>query len=134
MLKNILIGCVGTIVAACAGSSDAPTGSAASQAALAPNHYVVFFAPKASRLDAEGQAVVHEAVAAIEQRRPSKIEIVVPTAVPAGPDVVEARYATIQNIISASGMDADMYSRVALASGGINLPGADDRAEIRLIP
>jgi hypothetical protein len=134
MLKNTLIGCVLMISAGCAGSSDAPIGSAANSVAPLPQaHYVVFFDPSGSKLDAEGRAIVREAAAAIGERRPSEIEIVVPKA-PGSADVAEARYVAIENIISSTGEGSPMRSRVVLASNGINLPGASDRAEIRLIP
>lgn len=134
MLKRLAIGSVVMVMTGCAGAG-APTGPAAiSQAALPTGHYVVFFDPDASQLDAEGQAIVREAVAGIEDRRPSKIEIMVPAKAPGGDEMIQDRYATIQNIMLASGMDAAMDTRVVLASDGINLPGANDRAEIRLIP
>ncbi len=134
MFNKILIGCVMMIVAGCAGN-DAPAGSAAtSRAPSMPDHYIVFFEPTASQLDSEGQAIVREAVAGIEERMPSKVEIVVPAKGAGEFEMAQSRYAAIRNLMSTSGMDAAMDSRVALASGGTNLPGADDRAEIRLIP
>ena len=132
MSKKNVFALVLMIMEQCASTSGASTGFAASSKTPSPpDHYVVFFEPKVSQLDADGQAIVRKAAIAIEERRPTKIEIIVPAKLSGGRDVVEARYAAIIKIISDSDVDA---SRVILAADGIDLEGAGDRAEIRLIP
>ena len=116
----------------CASTTGASTADAADSKVLSlPNNYVVFFEPKLSELDPAAQAIVRKAAVAIGEQRPSRIEIVVPAKVPGGRDVIDARRAAILKIISDSDVDA---SRVILSTDGLNLPGAADRAEIRLIP
>jgi len=105
----------------------------APQAALPPDHYVVFFQPKTSELAMDAQAIVRQAAMAAQQRKASKIEIAVPPAVPGGPNVVEGRYTAIQNIISASGVAPGAYARAVLSQDAIALAGGNDRAEIRLV-
>jgi hypothetical protein len=130
MLRKLLFGCVLMIVTGCSTLRGTPPP----QAALPPDRYVVFFAPRTAQLAGEAQDIVRQAATAVRQRKPSKIEIAVPPKVPGGPDVVESRYTAIQNIISASGTDSSLYSRAVLSSDGISVPGGSDRAEIRLIP
>jgi hypothetical protein len=131
MFRKLLSGCVLIFAAGC--STFHGTPPAAPQAAL-PDHYVVFFAPRTAQLASEAQAIVRRAAEAVQERKPSKIEIAVPPKVPGGPDVVEGRYTAIQNIIASTGADPNLYSRVVLLPDGINLPGGSDRAEIWLIP
>ena len=133
MVRGIFIGMAMMVVAACATLRGPGPGPSAPQAAV-PDHYVVFFEPQTAQLAAEAQAIVRQAADAAQKRKPSKIEIAVPPRVAGGPDVVEGRYTAIQNIISATGADPALYSKVQLSSDGLNLPGASDRAEIRLIP
>jgi len=103
------------------------------QAALPPDHYVVFFSPRTAQLADDAQMIVRQAALAVRQRKPSKIEIAVPPAVPGGANVVEGRYTAIQNMISAAGGDPSVYARVVLSSDAQRLPGGNDRAEIRLL-
>ena len=126
MFKTVVIGCA-LMMAQLAGAS-------AQASAVVKERYLVFFAPRGTQLDPTGQEIVREAVAAMDERRPSKIEIVAPPKASGGADVVEARYTAIQNIISAFGVDAAICTRVKLTASATDLPGANDRAEIRLIP
>ena len=128
MLRRALITFAVLVTAACG-----TLGRSTQQAALPPDHYVVFFSPRTAQLADDAQMIVRQAALAVRQRKPSKIEIAVPPAVPGGPNVVEGRYTAIQNMISAAGGDAAVYARVVLSSDAQRLPGANDRAEIRLL-
>ncbi len=133
MLRKLALGCVLIAVAGC-GTIGGTRTVQTPQAEPLPARYVVFFTPRTADLAVEAQVIVREAAKAAEERKPSKIEIAVPPKVPGGPDVVEDRYTAIQNIIAATGADPKLYSRVVLSADGVNLPGGNDRAEIRLIP
>lgn len=136
MLRKVVIGLVLLIAAGCGTfrGGPAPMAPAAVQAPLPPDRYVVFFTPRTSDLAAEAQTIVRQAAAAAKIRKASRIDIAVPARVPGGPNIVESRYTAIQNIISATGADPGLYSRVELSSGALALPGGVDRCEIRLIP
>lgn len=134
MLRKIVAGLILILVAGCGTFRGAPEAATAPvQAQLAPDHYVVFFAPRTAQLASDAQEIVREAAAAARLRKATKIEIAVPLGVPGGANVVEERYTAIQNIISASGAASGLYSHVVLSSDAMNLPGGIDRAEIRLI-
>jgi hypothetical protein len=47
--------------------------------------------------------------------------------------LVEGRRTAVENILSAAGTDAKLYSTVPLAAAGTAPQGAIDRAEIRLV-
>jgi hypothetical protein len=129
MFRKAVICVVLLLVAGCT----AMMAPAPKQAAL-PDRYVVFFQPQTARLATEALAIVQRAADTAQKRKPSKIEIAVPPKIAGGPDVVEGRYTAIQNIFAASGANPALYSHVVLAPDGIDLPGGNDRAEIRLIP
>lgn len=130
MLRSFLAAAVLILLAGC-GTFRAAAPPA--QAALPPDHYVVFFAPRTAQLASDAQEIVREAAAAAKLRKASRIEIAVPPAVPGGSNVVEDRYTAIQNIISASGGAPGLYTRVVLTSDAMAVPGGGDRAEIRLL-
>ena len=129
MFRKAVISGVVILVAGC-NTLKAP----APQPAVLPDHFVVFFQPQTARLATEALAIVQQAAATAQKRRPSKIEIAVPPKIAGGPDVVEGRYTAIQNIFAATGADPALYSHVVLTANGMDLPGGNDRAEIRLIP
>lgn len=135
MLRRFLVSVALILLAGCGtfrGATDSAR-MAPAQAALPPDHYVVFFAPRTAQLAFDAQEIVREAAAAAKLRKASKIEIAVPPAVPGGANVVEDRYTAIQNIISASGADPGLYAHAVLSIDAMALPGGVDRAEIRLI-
>ena len=132
MFRKAVI-CVALILVAGCNTMKAPAPPPQPQVVL-PDRFVVFFQPQTARLAAEALAIVRQAADAAQKRKPSKIEIAVPPKIAGGPDVVEGRYTAIQNIFAAAGSDPALYSHVMLSSDGLNLPGGNDRAEIRLIP
>lgn len=129
MLRSFLAAAVLILLAGC-GTFRA---AAPPLAALPPDHYVVFFAPRTAQLASDAQEIVREAATAAKLRKASGIEIAVPPAVPGGSNVVEDRYTAIQNIISASGGAPGLYTRVVLTIDAMAVPGGGDRAEIRLL-
>jgi len=137
MPRLFMLSIVLVLACACSTFRGTPQTAAAPQpvaAAPAPDRYVVFFSPRTAELATEAQFVVRQAAAAAQKRRMSRIEIAVPPVAPSGSDLVEGRYTAIQNIIAASGVDPKLYTRAELSSDAMTLPGANDRAEIRLIP
>ena len=130
-MRKLLVCLALILTAGC--STMRATAPQPAQAILPPDRYVVFFQPKTSELAGEAQEIVRQAAMAAHQRKVSKIEIAVPPAVPGGADVVEGRYTAIQNIISASSADPEVYSRTVLSQSAVELPGGNDRAEIRLV-
>ena len=134
MLRRFLASAVVVLLAGCGTFRGASDGvPVASRAAMPPDHYVVFFAPRTAQLAFDAQEIVREAAAAAKLRKASKIEIAVPSTVPGGSNVVEDRYTAIQNIISAAGADPGLYRHVVLSGDAMALPGGIDRAEIRLV-
>jgi hypothetical protein len=137
MLRSFLAAAVLIVLAGCgtfrAATDSVLTTPMAAQAAMPPDHYVVFFAPRTAQLATDAQEIVREAAAAARLRKASRIEIAVPPAVPGAADVMEDRYTAIQNIISASGATPGLYMRVVLTSDAIAVVGGGDRAEIRLL-
>lgn len=132
MVRRFLAGAVVILLAGCGTLRPVTDTASLAPAPMPPDHYVVFFAPRTAQLAIDAQEIVREAAAAAKLRKASMIEIAVPPAVPGGASVVEERYTAIQNIISAAGTSG-LYKRVVLTSDAMTLPGAVDRAEIRLI-
>jgi hypothetical protein len=133
MPRLIMVSLIVILAAAC--STFRGTPQPATQAASAmPDRYVVFFSPRTAELGGDAQQVVRLAAIAVQKRKPSRIEIAVPPEAPRSSDLVEGRYTAIQNIIAATGVDSKLYARAVLSADAMNLPGGNDRAEIRLIP
>ena len=102
--------------------------------ASGPDRYVVFFSPRTAQLTPEAQQVVRQAAVAAQKRKASEVEIAVPPEAPSSSNLVEGRYTAIQNIFSATGIDAKHYARAVLSADATTVPGGNDRAEIRLVP
>jgi hypothetical protein len=101
--------------------------------APAPDFFVVFFVPGTTQLAPEAQQIVRQAAAIARSQKASKIQVGVPPDTPGGVQLVEGRLTAIENILSASGVDSKLYARTPLMSAGPDLPGAVNRAEIRLV-
>lgn len=96
--------------------------------------FVVFFAPGTIRLPPEAQDIVRQAADTAVGIRASRIEVAIPIDPPGGTSLREGRFTAIQNIFSASGVPPRLYANSPLATPAAMLLGANDRAEIRLIP
>ena len=98
------------------------------------NFFVVFFVPGTVRLAPEAEQIVRQAASIATMSKTSKIEVAVPADTPGGMALREARFTAIQNILSASRVSPMQFSRAPLPDASARLPGANDRAEIRLLP
>jgi hypothetical protein len=96
--------------------------------------FVVFFIPGTIRLAPEAEQIVRQAAAIAAMSKTSKIEVAVPLDTPGGMTLREGRFTAIQNVLSASSIDPKLFARNALSDASARLPGAADRAEIRLMP
>ena len=99
-----------------------------------PSFFIVFFVPSTAQLTPEAQAIVRQAAMNAMGTRVSRIEVAVPTDAMGGASLREARFTAIQNILSAVGVDPRIQARAQLSAMAAMLPGAADRAEIRLLP
>jgi hypothetical protein len=108
-------------------------GCAALRGPPAQSFFVVFFVPGTTQLAPEAQQIVRQAAAGARTQKVSKIQVAVPPDTPGGVQLVEGRFTAIENILSASGVDAKLYARTPLMTAGPNVPGAVNRAEIRLV-
>jgi len=94
--------------------------------------FVLFFVPGTTRLSPEAQQIVRQAADDARTER-AKIVIAIPPDTPGGVRLVEGRRTAVENILSAAGTDAKLYSTVPLATAGTAPQGAIDRAEVRLV-
>lgn len=94
--------------------------------------FVLFFVPGTTQLSPEAQQIVRQAADDARTER-AKIVIAIPPDTPGGVRLVEGRRTAVENILSAAGTDAKLYSTVPLAAAGTAPQGGIDRAEIRLI-
>ena len=94
--------------------------------------FVLFFVPGTTQLSPEAQQIVRQAADDARTER-AKIVIAIPPDTPGGVRLVEGRRTAVENILSAAGTDAKLYSTVPLAAAGTAPQGAIDRAEIRLV-
>lgn len=94
--------------------------------------FVLFFVPGTTQLSPEAQQIVRQAADDARTER-AKIVIAIPPDTPGGVRLVEGRRTAVENILSAAGTDAKLYSTVPLTAAGIAPQGAIDRAEIRLL-
>jgi hypothetical protein len=96
--------------------------------------FVLFFVPGTARLAPEADQIVRQAAGIALQSKVSKIEIAIPRDTPGGVPLVEGRFTAIQNILSAAHVDQKLLAPAAPSDATASLPGAADRAEIRLLP
>ena len=99
-----------------------------------PALFVVFFAPGSVELSPEAREIVEQAAADTRGTKYAMIEIALPPDAPGGAAVRERRFTAIQNALSAAMGDPRLNARAALSAATANIPGAADRAEIRLTP
>ena len=97
-----------------------------------PAVFAVFFVPGTTDLTTDAQEIVREAARSATEQRASKIDVAVPVDAP-GVSLTEGRFTAIQNVLSASGIDSGLLQRGSLSATAAMLPGAADRAEIRLV-
>jgi len=96
--------------------------------------FILFFVPGTTRLAPEAEAIVRQAAGIALESKVTKIEIAVPQDTPGGVSLVEGRFTSVQNILSAAHVDTKLLTRANLAADAESLPGATDRAEVRLLP
>jgi hypothetical protein len=96
--------------------------------------FPLFFVPGTIRLTPEGEQIVRQAAGIAATSKTSKIEVAVPIDTPGGTALREGRFTAIQNVLSASSVSPTLFQRVPLSEDAAKLPGAADRAEIRLLP
>lgn len=96
--------------------------------------FVVFFVPGTVRLAPEAEQIVRQVASIASMSKTAKIEVSVPADAPGGAALREGRFTSIQNILSASRINPMLFSRAPLAGAAAGVPGANDRAEIRLVP
>jgi hypothetical protein len=100
----------------------------------AQNLFIVFFVPGTVRLDPDAQQIIRQAAGTALDRKVSKIEVAIPRDAPGGVSLVEGRFTSIQNILSAAHVDQKLLAQAHVSDAAASLPGAADRAEIRLLP
>jgi hypothetical protein len=98
------------------------------------NLFVLFFIPGTIRLAPEAEQIVRQAAGIASSTKTSKIEVAVPVDTPGGATLREGRFTAIQNVLSASKVNPMLFARQPLSEAAAKLPGAADRAEIRLLP
>ena len=98
------------------------------------NLFVLFFIPGTIRLAPEAEQIVRQAAGIASSTKTSKIEVSVPIDAPGSTALREGRFTAIQNVLSASKINPMLFARQPLSEGATKLPGAADRAEIRLLP
>jgi hypothetical protein len=96
--------------------------------------FLLFFVPGTVRLGPDAEQIVRQAAAIAATSKTSKIEVAVPLDTPGGMTLREGRFTAIQNILAAQNLDPKLFTRTALSDASARLPGAADRAEIRLVP
>ncbi len=96
--------------------------------------FVLFFVPGTARLAPEAEQIVKQAAGSVQQSKVARIEIAVPADTPGGVRLKEGRLTAIQNVLSAAHVDPKLYTGRDLENLTDRVPGATDRAEIRLVP
>ena len=94
--------------------------------------FPVFFTANTAELSPDAQGIVRQAAANAKMLKASKIEVAVPPDA-AGRTLREGRFTAIQNVLSAAGVNPNLLARSMLSADAARLPGAADRAEIKLI-
>ena len=100
----------------------------------AQNLFIVFFVPGTVNLTPDAQQIVRQAAGTALDRKATKIEIAIPRDAPGGVSLAEGRFTSIQNILSAARVDQKVLSKADVSDDAASLPGAANRAEIRLQP
>ena len=98
------------------------------------NLFIVFFVPGTFGLTPAAQDIVRQAAGTAVDRKASKIEIAIPRDAPGSASLAEGRLTAIQNILSAAHVDSKLLAQAEVSDDAASLPGAADRAEIRLLP
>ena len=117
-------------LASCATAPESPK-------APEPNKYVVFFPPTVTSLTSEAREIVVKAAAHAKEINPAYVQLAGyigdgPTA-RTDKGLTERRYAAVEEVLSAQGVDPKLYLRVPLADE-VPLPAtAVRRVEIYLI-
>jgi len=110
----------------------APGGMRPASPEATQDFFLVFFRPASAQLTDAAEGIVRQAARNAQSLRAAGLEISVPADAP-GKVLTEERFTAIQNILSASGIDVRTLRRASLSAMATQLPGAADRAEIRLV-
>jgi hypothetical protein len=94
--------------------------------------FPVFFAANTAELPMDAQGIVRQAAANAKALKASRIEVAVPPD-SGGRTLTEGRFTAIQNLLSAAGVNPNLLARSTLSADAAKLPGAADRAEIKLV-
>jgi type IV pilus biogenesis protein CpaD/CtpE len=133
MRRFLSVIAVTMLAAGCMQMRAPPEASAPVSQERAQEFFLVFFRPASAQLTEAAGDIVREVARNVQIMRAARVEISVPADAP-GRTLTEERFTAIQNILSASGVAPGLLQRVSLSAMAMQLPGGEDRAEIRLIP
>ncbi len=109
----------------------------ASHAAIrgAPNRdfFVMFFVPDSTEISPEARWIVEQAAASARNQEASTIEIAMSPDASGHEGLFKARAAAIENVLSGKGAEAVHFVRRPLSDAENSIPGAESRAEIRIV-
>ena len=108
------------------------TSHAATRDISNQDFFVMFFVPGSKDISPEARWIVERAAESAKAQEASAIEIALSSEASGRAGLVDRRAAAIQNVLSAEGA-AVRFVRRPLAKTEISIPGAEDRAEIRIV-
>ena len=119
------------IVALLGSSARLETSHAATRNISNQDFFVMFFVPGSRDITPEARWIVEQAAASAKAQEASAIEIALSSG-QSRVSLVQARTAAIEKVLSAEGSEIHFLRR-PLSKSEISIPGAEDRAEIRIV-
>jgi hypothetical protein len=107
------------------------TSHAATRNISNQDFFVMFFVPGSKDISPEARWIVEQAAASAKAQEASAIEIALSSGI-SQVSLVQARTAAIEKVLSAEGTEIHFVRR-PLSKSEISIPGAEDRAEIRIV-
>ncbi|HYM17342.1 MAG TPA: hypothetical protein VEU06_02160 [Micropepsaceae bacterium] len=108
------------------------TSHAATRNISNQDFFVMFFVPGSKDISPEARWIVEQAAASAKAQEASAIEIALSSGTSRRASLSDMRAAAIEKVLSAEGPEIHFVRR-PLSKSEISIPGAEDRAEIRIV-
>jgi len=131
MWRSVIVSCLALALLGSSALRD--TSHAAIRNDSNHDFFVMFFVPGSTEISPEARWIVSRAAATAKNQEATTIEIALSADGSGGTHLFKARAAAIETLLSAEGANAIHFARRPLSKSEISIPGADSRAELRIV-